>query len=83
MAVDLVDHTGRLDAYTDLPRARRGNQQSCRTLRDGSLEDTFPGTSCQATIVKSLRDTASALKMSKLQGELLATPLASNAALAK
>jgi hypothetical protein len=74
MAVELVDHTDRVDAYTDQPLARRGNQQSRRTLRNGSLGDTFPGTSCQATIVKSLRDTASALKMSKLQGELLEAP---------
>jgi hypothetical protein len=72
MAVELVDHTDRVDAYMDLPLARRGNQQSRRTLRDGSHGDTFPGTSCLATIIKSLRDTASALKMSKIQGELLA-----------
>jgi hypothetical protein len=34
-----------------LSRAR-----SYRTLRDGSFEDAFPGTSCQATIDVSLRD---------------------------
>jgi hypothetical protein len=73
MAVDLFEHTDRVDAYTDpLPApkapareefrssvlARRGNPLSRRTLRDGSLGDPFPGTSCQATIVKSLRDAA-------------------------
>jgi hypothetical protein len=42
--------------------ARRGNHPSRRTLRDGSLGDPFPGTSCQATIVKFLRDAAPALK---------------------
>ena len=30
--------------------------RSYRTLRDGSFEDAFPGTSCQATIGVSLRD---------------------------
>jgi hypothetical protein len=30
--------------------------RSYRTLRDGSSEDAFPGTSCQATIGVSLRD---------------------------
>jgi hypothetical protein len=30
--------------------------RSYRTLRDGSFEDVFPGTSCQATIGVSLRD---------------------------
>jgi hypothetical protein len=30
--------------------------RSYRTLRDGSFEDAFPGTSCQATIGLSLRD---------------------------
>jgi hypothetical protein len=30
--------------------------ESYRTLRDGSFEDAFPGTSCQATIGVSLRD---------------------------
>jgi hypothetical protein len=37
---------------------RTHHQPARRTLRDGSLEDTFPGTSCQATIVRSLRDAA-------------------------
>ena len=52
---------------TGPPLARRGNALSRRTLRDGSLGDPFPGTSCQATIVKSLRETVATLKMSKLQ----------------
>jgi len=36
-------------------------RRSRRTRRDGSLGDTFPGTSCQATIVQSLRDAAPGL----------------------
>ena len=32
------------------------SNQSCRTLRDGFPLPTIPGTSCQATIVQSLRD---------------------------
>jgi hypothetical protein len=40
-----------------------------------SWGDPFPGTSCQATIVKSLRDAAATLQMSKLQVEMLAAPL--------
>ena len=41
-----------------------------RTLRDGSLCDPCPGTSCQATIVESLRDAVATLKMFKLQPSL-------------
>src|ERR1700722_13595685 len=33
--------------------------RSYRTLRDGSLEGVFPGTSCQATIGLSLQDSVS------------------------
>ena len=70
MAVDMVNHTDRVDAYRDPPLAHRGNALSRRTLRDGSLGGSFPGTSCQATIVKSLRDAAATLKMAKLQRAL-------------
>ena len=35
---------------------RIGCARAYRTLRDGSFEDAFPGTSCQATIGVSLRD---------------------------
>src|ERR1700744_3111880 len=35
---------------------RRTARPTYRTLRDGSFEGRFPGTSCQATIVLSLRD---------------------------
>jgi hypothetical protein len=31
-------------------------QASYRTLRDGFLSGPFPGTTCQATFIKSLRD---------------------------
>ena len=66
MAFDLVNHTrpvGCIYGSATNPEslsglARRGNALSRRTLRDGSLGDPFPGTSCQATIVKSLRDAA-------------------------
>jgi hypothetical protein len=42
------DHTERVGAYAHQPLARRGNPRSHRTLRlrDGSLGDSFPGTSC-------------------------------------
>ena len=56
--------------------------RSYRTLRDGSFEDAFPGTSCQATIGLSLRDglqtrfaTASRERVSKtLQGKNIKPP---------
>ena len=46
--------------YGVIPAGVRPFRISCarsyRTLRDGSSTDAFPGTSCQATIVLSLRD---------------------------
>ena len=53
------------------PPTRRGN--ACHAVPYGtdSLGNTFPGTSCQATIVRSLRDAAPGLKMSKLHGRCL------------
>src|ERR1700692_357090 len=49
----LIIHPGRTFscAESEVSCAR-----SYRTLRDGSFEDAFPGTSCQATIGASLRD---------------------------
>jgi hypothetical protein len=39
------------------PRTKaRIADRSYRTLRDGSVRTLFPGISCQATIVQSLRD---------------------------
>jgi hypothetical protein len=47
--------------------------RSCRTLRDGSFEGAFQGTSCLATIMLSLRDKkhsiAEALLKSALMGK--------------
>jgi hypothetical protein len=57
-----VHYSEWVGAYAHPPPARRGNACHARTLRDGSLGDTFPGTSCQATIVRSLRDAPPGLK---------------------
>ena len=57
-----VDSGEWVRAYAHPPPARRGN--ACHAVPYGTdlLGDTCPGTSCHATIVRSLRDAAPGLK---------------------
>jgi hypothetical protein len=54
--------------------AGTSQNQSRRTLRDESLGRRFPGTSCLATILQSLRDGLQPDTTSKLKGHATTLP---------